>query len=361
MKESTPPMPLHLKVALAVEKKYIAPGKAELLPSLLDIADEFGVSKVSAEKAVRLLVHKGSVHSVRGKGTFILKKPAGPSDLALTRIVLLPGNFFSDTSFWFGNAILHGVQRACRLQGLDLDILPGTVKHQLVEISERGWLKEPGIGFFVARSGVEALGAIHESLSSFRRPMVALENYTLPGIRSARIQTREGVRLALGHLAACGRRKWITMEVETRAGGFQERHAAFAAEADLRRGEVTVMEPIRIPAGRHASEIRAGYEATLAHLKTHGFSFDGLFAPNDGFATGALLALKERGIRVPEEVAICGFDDERRLCEGMVPALTSVRYDAALLGERAILALLSDRDPEPVAVELVVRESTRGS
>jgi LacI family transcriptional regulator len=89
-----------------------------------------------------------------------------------------------------------------------------------------------------------------------------------------------------------------------------------------------------------------------------------IFAANDGMAIGALLALREAGLRVPEDLAVGGFDDIP-MARYVDPALTSVHVDISALGERAAAALLSVlRHPvrreftrETVATTLVVRRS----
>jgi LacI family transcriptional regulator len=86
-----------------------------------------------------------------------------------------------------------------------------------------------------------------------------------------------------------------------------------------------------------------------------------VFAVNDVMAVGALASYRERGIRVPGEVSVAGFDDISTLRDH-VPALTTVRLPLADMGARAFeLALGDDGDPrvESVAGQVVLRESVR--
>jgi LacI family transcriptional regulator len=93
-----------------------------------------------------------------------------------------------------------------------------------------------------------------------------------------------------------------------------------------------------------------------------GRSFSAIFAANDQMAFGARLALFRRGIRVPEEVALVGFDDEMSAAY-MIPPLTTVRQPSVELGQAAaaaILALISGKQPDITHVhrgELIIRES----
>lgn len=90
---------------------------------------------------------------------------------------------------------------------------------------------------------------------------------------------------------------------------------------------------------------------------------DALFGFNDLVAIGALRALRARGVRVPEDCAVVGFDG-LALGELVTPALTSVRLDTRRLGALAVgqvrHLLTGARPVEPAALscELVVRGSS---
>ncbi|MEV4668792.1 LacI family DNA-binding transcriptional regulator [Microbacterium sp. LWO12-1.2] len=94
---------------------------------------------------------------------------------------------------------------------------------------------------------------------------------------------------------------------------------------------------------------------------------DAVFAANDMVATGVLTQLMRHGIRVPEDIALVGFDDVDQAHQSVVP-LTSVRQPGYAIGRAAGAALLEQLAdpsapppaPTPFSAELVVRESTVG-
>lgn len=94
---------------------------------------------------------------------------------------------------------------------------------------------------------------------------------------------------------------------------------------------------------------------------------DGVFAANDMVALGVLTQLLRHGIRVPDDIAIVGFDDVAQAHQSVVP-LTSIRQPGYAIGQAAGAVLLQQlADPDapppamtPFAAELVVRESTVG-
>jgi LacI family transcriptional regulator len=89
--------------------------------------------------------------------------------------------------------------------------------------------------------------------------------------------------------------------------------------------------------------------------------FSAIFCANDQMAFGARLALYRRGIRVPEEVSLVGFDDETTAAY-MVPPLTTVRQPAVDMGLAAATSILDLINEQPVSMQvfesqLMVRES----
>lgn len=94
---------------------------------------------------------------------------------------------------------------------------------------------------------------------------------------------------------------------------------------------------------------------------------DAIFAASDTMALGSLQELARRGVRVPEDVAVAGFDDVIEAAEAD-PPLTTMRQDTELLGLEAahtLFRLLNDPEALPQRVilptELLIRQSTVGS
>lgn len=107
-----------------------------------------------------------------------------------------------------------------------------------------------------------------------------------------------------------------------------------------------------------------GYRATN-ELFNRGAKFTALVACNDAVAIGAMRALKEKGLSVPEDFSVVGFDDIE-LCDHVEPRLTSIRVPKEDLGAYAlrVLARSIKQGEQPISSmlidpSLVVRESTR--
>lgn len=119
------------------------------------------------------------------------------------------------------------------------------------------------------------------------------------------------------------------------------------------------LEPVAIEDGDFTADAGA---AAMRRILDSGVEFDALFCASDLMARGALATLARAGIRVPEDVAIVGFDDSP-VATAIQPNLTTVRQPSRGQGEKmadVLLSLLSGGQPDRVTVldtELVVRDS----
>ncbi len=102
--------------------------------------------------------------------------------------------------------------------------------------------------------------------------------------------------------------------------------------------------------------------AGMQSLLDRRVGFSAVFAGNDQMAYGAMLALHQRGLRVPHDVSVVGFDDQRG-ASYTTPPLTTVRQPAEEMGRAAAAGVLRVLRGEPLALpvfstKLIVRQST---
>ena len=110
--------------------------------------------------------------------------------------------------------------------------------------------------------------------------------------------------------------------------------------------------------------IRSGSECGEKLLASHQ-AISAIFASNDEMAIGAIKAVKARGLRVPEDISVVGFDDIL-IAEAYDPSLTTVAQPRVEIGRRAMgmLCNILEKDSLPqqniiLPTELVVRESSQ--
>lgn len=164
---------------------------------------------------------------------------------------------------------------------------------------------------------------------------------------------RGGARLAVEHLVRDGRRSIVMIT------GQQDLQAALAREQGFREAlTLAGLSPAGLAPGHFAQH---GGEAAMERLLAERPDIDAVFTANDGMALGALRTLRRHGRRVPEDVAVIGFDD---LASALYadPPLTTVHQPVRALGQelaRMLLAAIEGQDPSPLILptRLTVRES----
>lgn len=112
--------------------------------------------------------------------------------------------------------------------------------------------------------------------------------------------------------------------------------------------------------------VDSGYLSMKKYLKEHGLNFTAIFAANDQMAIGAIKALHDEDISVPNDVSVIGFDDSY-LSPYVIPPLTTIKQRREEMGKTAAELLISriiSQDKEEITpkqitipVELIERES----
>lgn len=253
-----------------------------------------------------------------------------------------------------GLSPLYGIERSAREHGYfvgtaNLDhVGRSSVQAAVDHLSE-----QRVAGFLVITPIMSASDAL--ALLPSDIPVVAIEGQPGRGIATAAVNQAAGARAATEHLLELGHETvfhvrgpsdW--MQTQDRISGWRQALADAGREAPM---------PL---AGDWSP--RSGYEAGLMLARIP--EMTAVFTGNDEMALGLLLALSERGLSVPDDVSVVGFDDG----DDPVyynPPLTTVRQDFRAVGRRAIEMLVEqiergERNDERFVIEpeLIIRKST---
>ncbi|MGA0569041.1 LacI family DNA-binding transcriptional regulator [Rathayibacter sp. KR2-224] len=204
-------------------------------------------------------------------------------------------------------------------------------------------------------------------IDGIEMPLVLLGERIFNGPRDhVTMQNTEGVRAATEHILSLGRRRVMALgahpgEVIGSAGLRLEGYRQAMDAAGL-----PIDENLIVNVGTwHRKD---GAEAMRAFLDK-GIDFDSIVAFNDTLALGAVRVMQEAGIRVPDDVAVIGFDDvdETRYS---IPTLSTIDPGRDEIARRAVDILLDRMEKDAKAEEsaqeidvpfqLVIRESTGG-
>ncbi|WP_375138103.1 LacI family DNA-binding transcriptional regulator [Streptomyces sp. Act143] len=151
-----------------------------------------------------------------------------------------------------------------------------------------------------------------------------------PGAPYVDCDNRGGARAAVAHLVSSGRTRIAHIAGPSDQTSAVDRAAGYhdvLVDGDpnfLQRGDFT-----------EESGARA-----MAALLDRRPGLDAVFAANDLMARGAVRTLLERGLRIPEDVAVVGFDDMGDVASAAVPALTTVRQDIEDMGRLMVRLLM---------------------
>ena len=179
--------------------------------------------------------------------------------------------------------------------------------------------------------------ALVEVFSQRNIPLVFLDTGVPgPGVSCVKIDYSEGVGWAMDHLALLGHRRIAFISGPMRLESARIRHHAFM-KCSAR--EHLTKHPGLIQEGNH--RVDGGHQAMLRILDS-GAKPTAVVASNDLTAIGAMGAISERGLRVPEDISVIGFDDIQ-LSAFTRPPLTTVSLPRTEIANAAFRALLNAR------------------
>jgi DNA-binding LacI/PurR family transcriptional regulator/serine phosphatase RsbU (regulator of sigma subunit) len=203
--------------------------------------------------------------------------------------------------------------------------------------------------------GPEGLAAYCERFAPL--PVCAL-SVELPGHPSVVVDNVGGMRQIIEHMLVTHQRRRVAFVRGPQENEEAERRFTAYREALVRHD--VAFDPTLVVLGTFGHD--SGVDAVRVLCDERGVAFDALVAANDEMALGAIEAMQARGIDVPRQVAVAGFDDvdEARFA---TPPLTTIRqplYDSGRRAARLLTAMLrKERVPARVVLDtlIVLRES----
>lgn len=325
--------------------------------TLRDVAERAGVSPITASRALRGVgrVDPQLAQRVREAARALNYVP-DPAARALasarSRVVVLLVPSLSNQVFMELIEAVHEV-----LEPAGYQVLIGNTRYD-PDVQERllhQYLSHRPSGLLLTRSDqTDGARALTDRSGV---PYVYLMDLGHDGAHYVGLSQQAAGRCVAEHLMAAGRRRiaFVAAQLDTRT---QQREAGYRdalAAAGLYDADLSVLTPERSSIGLGAQLMR--------RLVSRRPDVDAIFFNNDDLAQGALLEALRLRIRVPDQVAIVGFNDLEG-SEHVVPRLTTVRTPRAEIGRQSATMLLAlmqgDRIARPaldVGFELVIRES----
>ena len=270
----------------------------------------------------------------------------------------LIGLLVSDITNPFFPELIKCFERAAVEQGYELLISSTNYDSELGHCLRR-FIERNVDGVAVMTFGVE--DPVLDELSHRNIPMVFVDVSEASFPQDALlVDYAHGMRQALDHLVALGHRDIAFLSGPLNQHSALLRRNAFLAS--LRQVGCSAREDLLVE-GNHQLEGGMHGMATLLDLPSPPTA---VLCSNDLTAIGALRTLQRRGLCIPDDMSLVGFDDIH-LCEFVHPPLTTVRMSQTEIAASAIRALLNRiEDPSstqpphthPISTQLILRETT---
>ncbi|MFQ5604823.1 MAG: GntR family transcriptional regulator [bacterium] len=354
------PSPLYRQVANAI-KKRIANGELTVgdpIGSQQELAQKYTVSLITIKKAMADLINEGVLFSRVGKGTFVAAKATAPKISMQASIGLV----FRDLKSPFFSLLIPSIEKVLSEQGYN--ILLSTSSNQIdkeeYQINHYRNLQVNGL-IIASMTQVQQATAVIRKLQEERFPYVVISYIEDEDINYVGSDHEFGAYLATEHLIKLGYEKigYINGEVGNHLGELRKKGYLRALQ---QYGKVYREDFVYRLSDRGGwREYHSGYEIGK-HFVELSERPDAMFVYNDLSALGFQKAILERDLKIPQDVALIGFDNIKRGRIAQVP-LTTIQQPTEQIGELAAQTLIEringGSPPRRIILKpkLIIRES----
>ena len=302
--------------------------------TIKDVAREAGVSVATVSRVWNeaAFVSAETRQRVAAVAARLGYSPHGAARSLITRTTHALGVLLPDLYGEFFSEIIRGIDHTAQAAGYHILVSSSHDSKDEIDAALRS-MRGRVDGLIIMSPDLEARRTLQTLQGSF--PVVLLNGGAeAKAFDTITIKNHEGAREMTLHLIARGHRR-IAMVC-----GPQRNYDA----AERLRGYHTALtesgiehEASLVVRGDFSELSGYGAVSQLLELEPRPTA---IFAANDSMAIGALSALREAGLRVPDDIAVAGFDDIP-LARYMNPPLSTVHVDISQLGERAAARLLT--------------------
>lgn len=260
------------------------------------------------------------------------------------------GDIIDDSPFF--PAVIEGVERQAKELGYEttftrLDYKDPAFQEQLKSVFE-------DTKFLLIVLGTEMTEEDHLLFKGYKGRMILLDDWSdemiFDGIL---INNTDSACMAVEYLVEKGHREIGYIKGNFRIKAFQYREYGYQRTMQKYKLEENTDYIVTV-----GTRLETAYEGMRAYLSKNPKLPTAFFAENDVIALGAMRALKERGVQVPEDISIIGFDD---ISYGAIstPGLTTIHVYKQEMGEIAVRRLLDNINYKPSSVKTKIQVCTQ--
>jgi LacI family transcriptional regulator, galactose operon repressor len=303
------------------------------LVTIKDVAREAGVSVATVSRVWNDadFVSPETRQRVAAVAARLGYSPHGAARSLITRTTFALGVLLPDLYGEFFSEIIRGIDHVAQAAGYHILVSSSHESKDEIDAALRS-MRGRVDGMIIMSSDLEAQRTLQALQGSF--PVVLLNGGAeAKAFDTITIENHEGAREMTRHLVARGHRRIAMIGGPQRNYDAAERLRGYGTA--LRENGIEIEKSLIVQGDFSELSGHRAVEQLLA-LESQPTA---IFAANDSMAIGALSALRENNLRVPEDMAVAGFDDIP-LARYMNPPLSTVHVDISQLGERAAALLL---------------------
>lgn len=326
----------------------MSPGD-QIAPNV-ELAKSYDVSLITIKKAISELIREGYLYGRVGKGTFVAESGSAKTEPGIGTIGLVLTDFNNP----FFMQISHHLETQCSGSGCNLLFSYSSNDFEREENQIRHF-QEIGVkGLIIASTEfTNRVPDIVRELHAARFPYVLISYVDDPEIHHVGIDHKLGAMMATEYLirSGCRRPGYINAEKGNPLGALRRQGFLLA----LRESGLDYIPEFEFvfPASRQDFESGFAIGEDFCRMKNRP---DGLFAFNDHSALGFERALKAGGIRIPDDVALVGFDDVEFDVPPPVP-LTTIHQPTDQIALLALEKLIAQIEGKPFAAPTLLEPS----
>ena len=333
----------------------------EKLPSENELASSYGISRHTVRKALSILENEGYVTARHGKGTFCSERMIHRHNSGNIAVIT---TYISDYIF---PRLIQGMDRVLTANGYSI-ILKNTGNSRTIEARVlQEMLNKPIDGLIIEPSKSQILCRhvnLYEMLDQYEIPYVFIQGSYPQMLDKPRILMDDckGGYLITKYLIDTGHRHVVGVFKADDSQGAQ-RHLGYTKALQ----EAGILYDPEQVIWFHTEDRKTKPSLILRQMLDEGRTMDSVVCYNDQIAMMVIDTLKERGLSVPEDISVTGYDNSMIAEAGQI-GLTTITHPQERLGEMAAELILEQIRKVPpqesrverlIQPELIVRQSVR--
>lgn len=319
-----------------------------------------GLSRPTIRQAVSELVRKGVLVKERGRGTFVrtsgknaIITAANDAKVKYKRIGLIMP-WLANTYF---SPLLEAVEDVAYRAGFNV-VLVNNRDDEQCEMSRIRELLDNGVDGLIWMCSTGGPNIAFARRILHKLPVVAVDRTFVSSGQSVSIVESDninGLKQAVKYLVNKGRRRIAYIGARSKLDSVIQREEGYRAgllECGIAPAEDWIF--------RGRSDLHTNGICGVEKILKSGIDFDAICCVTDDTAAGAIERLLEANIKIPEDVAVIGFNNEKIICHTTRPTLTSVSQDIKLMGRKAaellVAKLHGDEKIERIVIPVTIVE-----